>query len=96
MIVYGKTDKETIELTAKSFGIPLAEAEHLLAIARGKATGKFVVIDKGASSREDRQRGGAAPRRAIAKLKVKSKKGKHGRPRDEAKPPEKAFKLELV
>lgn len=46
MIVYGTTEQETIQLTATSFGIPLAEAEQLLAIARGEVSGKFALPGK--------------------------------------------------
>ena len=43
MIVFGKTDQETIKLTAESMGVSLAEAEFLLAIARGEVSGQFAI-----------------------------------------------------
>jgi hypothetical protein len=76
MIVYGKTDQETIELTAKSFGIPLVEAEFILAIARGEVSGQFAIPEKKAAVRKKRVVLAPATRKTLERLKEALHKGK--------------------
>jgi hypothetical protein len=74
MIVYGKTEQETIELTAESFGIPLAEAEYLLAIARGEVSGKFAIPAKMAPVSRKRVGLAAASRKTLERQKEERQK----------------------
>lgn len=72
MIVYGKTDQETWELTSKSLGIPLAEARQLLAIARGEVSGRFVVFER--KARVAGGSPGARSRKLGAKIKAERRR----------------------
>jgi hypothetical protein len=76
MIVFGETDKETIELTAQSMGVSLAEAEYLLAIARGEVSGKFAIPAKMAPVSRKRVGLAAASRKTLERQKEERQKDK--------------------
>ncbi len=77
MIVHGETEEETIRLTAESFGIPLGEAEHLLAIARGEVAGQFAIPESRKILLGKKRRGlPAGSRKTLVRLNEERQKNK--------------------